>query len=83
MCGDSLVPVGLGVAVERWEHDGQDLGGVVADQAHDVLIVPVVQSSFCHLTRHDFLAWLHRQTTLKGGKKTATNILNYILCVLG
>lgn len=59
MCGDSLVPVGLGVAVERWEHDGQDLGGVVADQAHDVLIVPVVQSSFCHLTRHGFLAWLH------------------------
>lgn len=49
-CGDSLVPVGLGVAVEGWEHDGQYLGGVVTDQAHDVLIVPVVQSSFCHLT---------------------------------
>lgn len=50
-CGDSLIPVGLGVAVEGREHDGQDLGGVVTDQTHDVLIVPVVKSSFCHLTK--------------------------------
>ncbi len=56
--GDSLVPVGLGVAVQRWEHDGQDLGGVVTDQAHDVLIVPVIQSSFCHLTTHWFITQL-------------------------
>lgn len=52
MWSDSLVPVGLGVAVEGREHDGQDLGGVVTDQAHYVFIVPVVQSSFCHLTTH-------------------------------
>lgn len=54
--GDSLVPVGLGITVQRREHDGQDLGGVVADQAHDVLIVPVVQSSLCHLTAQEVLA---------------------------
>lgn len=54
--GDSLVPVGLGITVQGWEHDGQDLGGVVADQAHDVLIVPVVQSSLCHLTAQEVLA---------------------------
>lgn len=53
--GDSLVPVGLGITVQRWKHDGQDLGGVVADQAHDVLIVPVVQSSLCHLTAQEVL----------------------------
>lgn len=47
---DSLVPMGLGVAVECREHDGQDPGSVVADQTHDVLIVPVVQSSLGHLT---------------------------------
>ena len=46
---DSLVPVGLGVAVQRGEHDGQDPGRVVADQAHDVLVVPVVQRPLCHL----------------------------------
>ena len=46
--------MGLGVAVERWEHDGQDLGGVVTDQAHDVLIVPVMQSSLCHLNNTVF-----------------------------
>lgn len=55
--GDSLVPVGLGITVQRREHDGQDLGGVVADQAHDVLIVPVVQSSLCHLTAQEVLAY--------------------------
>ena len=47
--GDSLVPVGLGVAVQRGEHDGKDPGRVVADQAHDVLVVPVVQRSLRHL----------------------------------
>lgn len=37
-----LVPMGLGVAVQGREHDGQDLGGIVADEAHDVLIIPVI-----------------------------------------
>lgn len=44
-----LVPVGLRVAVQGREHDGQDLGRVVADQAHDVLVVPVVQGPLRHL----------------------------------
>lgn len=61
-CVDSLVPVGLGVAVEGWEHDGQDLSSVVTDQAHDVLIVPVVQSSLCHLKSHYIITRLHMYT---------------------
>lgn len=44
-----LVPVTLGVLVESGEHDRQDLGSVVTDQAHDVLIVPVIQCSFSDL----------------------------------
>lgn len=44
-----LVPVTLGVLVESGEHDGQDLSSVVTDQAHDVLVVPVIQCSFSNL----------------------------------
>ena len=35
--------MGLAVLVECREHDWQDDGCVVADEGHDVLIVPVVQ----------------------------------------
>lgn len=41
--------MGLGVAVQGRKHDGQDLCCIVADQAHDVLVVPVIQRSLCHL----------------------------------
>ena len=34
--------MGLAVLVECREHDWQDDGCVVADEGHDVLIVPVV-----------------------------------------
>lgn len=44
-----LVPVAFGVPVERRKHDGEDTGSIVTDQAHDVLIVPVVQGTLCHL----------------------------------
>lgn len=44
-----LVPVALGVLVESRKHDGEDLSGIVADQAHDVLVVPVIQRSFSNL----------------------------------
>ena len=47
-----LVPVALGVLVEGRKHDGEDLGSVVTDQTHDVLVVPVIQSSLCHLHTH-------------------------------
>ena len=47
----SRVPVLFGDPVEAGEHDGQDDAGVLLDQTHDVLVVPVVQSSFCNL-RH-------------------------------
>lgn len=46
-----LVPVGFWVAVQSGEHNWQNLCCVVADQAHDVLVVPVVQSSLGHLKR--------------------------------
>ena len=36
MLGLHLVPVVLAVPVEGREHDGEDGGGVVTDQAHDV-----------------------------------------------
>ncbi len=39
----------LGILVQGGEHDGQNGGGVVAYQRHDVLIVPVVEGSFGHL----------------------------------
>jgi hypothetical protein len=35
----------LGVLVERREHDGQYDFGVVTDEGHDVLVVPVIQRS--------------------------------------
>lgn len=46
---DLLVPVTLGVLVERWKHDWEDFGCIIADQAHDIFIVPIVQCSLCHL----------------------------------
>lgn len=46
---DCLVPVVLGVPVEDKENDGEDLGRTVTYQAHDVLIVLIINSTFCHL----------------------------------
>lgn len=37
-----LVPVALGVFVESRKHDGENLGSIVTDQTHDVLIIPVI-----------------------------------------
>lgn len=48
-----LVPVALGVPVECREHDGEDSGSIVTYQAHDVLIVPVIESTLCHLVGTD------------------------------
>ena len=45
----SRVPVLFGDPVEAGEHDGQDDAGVLLDQTHDVLVVPVVESSLCNL----------------------------------
>ena len=41
--------MGLAVLVQCREHDRQDDGGVVADEGHDVLVVPVVQRPLGHL----------------------------------
>ena len=41
--------MGLGVLVEHRVHDGHDDTGVLRHQGHDVLVVPVVESSFRHL----------------------------------
>lgn len=60
-----LVPVALGVPVERREHDGQDSGSIVADQAHDVLIVPVIECTFCHLVGTGGTQWGHGLLLLK------------------
>lgn len=52
-----LVPVALGVPVECREHDGEDSGSIVAYQAHDVLIVPVIECTFCHLVGTGGTQW--------------------------
>lgn len=49
MWKDLLVPVTLGVLVECWKHDRENFGCVIADQAHDIFVVPIVQGSLCHL----------------------------------
>ena len=46
----SRVPVLFGDPVQAGKHDWQDDAGVLLDQAHDVLVVPVVQRSLCNLT---------------------------------
>ena len=46
---DRLVPVLLRDAVERREHDRQNHVAVLLDQAHYVLVIPVVQRSLRHL----------------------------------
>ena len=46
-----LVPVAFGVPIECRNHDGEDAGSIVADEAHDVLIVPVVEGALRHLAR--------------------------------
>lgn len=41
----------FGDPVEAGKHDGQDDAGVLFNQTHDVLVVPVVKSSLCNLGR--------------------------------
>ncbi len=42
----------FGDPVETGKHDRQDDTRVLLNQTHDVLIVPVVQGSFCHLKQY-------------------------------
>lgn len=39
----------FGDSVQTSKHDGKDLVDVLLDEAENVLVVPEVQSSFCHL----------------------------------
>ena len=41
--------MGLGVAKERRENDGEESLTVVTDEAHDIVIAPVVESSLSDL----------------------------------
>ena len=52
---DGLVPVVLAVPVEGREHDGQDGGGVVTDQAHNVPEDGVVTEEVMFLIEHNLL----------------------------
>ena len=47
--GWHYLPVRFADPVERREHDWQDDWSVVADEWHDVLVVPVVEGAFGHL----------------------------------
>lgn len=54
-----LVPMALGIPVECREHDGEDSGSIITDEAHDVLIVPVIEGTLCHLVgRSGTQVWL-------------------------
>ena len=46
---NGLVPMRLAVLIQRGKHDRQDDRGIVADQGHNVLIVPVVQGALGNL----------------------------------
>lgn len=39
----------FGDSVQTSKHDGKDLVDVLLDEAENVLVVPEIQSSFCHL----------------------------------
>jgi len=47
-----LVPVLLGDPIKSRKHDCQDNGRVLFYQAHNVLVVPVIQSPLSHLQHH-------------------------------
>jgi len=49
---DRLVPVFLGDPIKCRKHDCQDNSRVLFNQTHNVLIVPVVQSTLSHLQHH-------------------------------
>lgn len=49
---DSRVPVFFGDPVQTCEHYRKNHIGVLLNQTHDVLIIPVVQSSLSHLDTH-------------------------------
>ena len=52
--------MGLAVLVQCREHDRQDDGGVVADEGHDVLVVPVVERPLSNLKMKKFVSLLGR-----------------------
>lgn len=39
----------LRIFVKSWEHNGQDYRCIVANQAHNILVVPIVKGTFSHL----------------------------------
>lgn len=53
----------LGVLEQCGEDDGEQHLGVVADEAHDVVVAPVVQCSLCHLK------WAEQRVGPEGGIK--------------
>ena len=52
--------MGLAVLVQCREHDRQDDGGVVADEGHDVLVVPVVERPLSNLQMKELMSLLGR-----------------------
>ena len=48
--------MGLAVLVQCREHDRQDDGGVVADEGHDVLVVPVVERPLSNLQMKELVS---------------------------
>lgn len=52
----------LWVLVQRLEHDGQDLIGIVVDQVHNILVIPVIQGSLSNLPKMQLLKKLDYQS---------------------
>ena len=53
MDGDSLVPVLAGVLVQGGQDDVEQSPTVVAHQAHDVVIAPVVECTLSYLQKRE------------------------------
>lgn len=47
--GFLLVPMTFGVLIKSREHNGENFGSIVTDQAHDILVVPVIQRPLSNL----------------------------------
>ena len=67
-----------GVAEERREDDGEESLTVVADQTHDIVVAPVIQSSLRNLWTQELHTHTHTHT--RGRElKTRTGIISCCL----
>jgi len=54
-----LVPMRFRIFVQRWKHNRQDDDRIIANQWHDIFVIPIVECTFGHLTNHISLMQTH------------------------